>query len=408
MKTTAIISEFNPFHKGHQYLVEQVKKIVPNCHIMSIMSGNFVQRGGPAILPKHIRARHAIESGIDLVIELPFVFAHSTAELFARGAVLHLNQCEVDYLAFGCENADITLLTDIAELLIKPTALFKKTLQQHLKSGDSFALSRAYAVCAELGDAAFAVLNQSNNILAIEYIKQLILTDSKIVPLPILRIGSKYNDEEISQFSFSSATAIRKAVFDNQFDTVSLEVSKHTSHDLETYFSAHSYQNGLADLSQFLKIFVVREGKTPISNTPDVSEGLENRIFESIQNNHSIDEMINSIKTKRYTESRIRRILYNLLIGYTKDVFDIMRKNSINPYIHILASNKNGFKKIKNLKSSEQLAIVNNLNELNNKTLTSEQTVIRDIEIKCTEIFNYLLPSEHRKHEFQCSPIILD
>ena len=203
MKTVGIIAEFNPLHNGHKYLLDEAKRLSGADFCIVVMSGNFVQRGSPALLDKYTRTQMALLNGVDLVIELPVIYATASAEYFARGAVRLLDKLGVvDIITFGSECGNIELLKKAATELTEETPDFKKNLQDNLKKGLSFPKARSQAI-GKQGDGS-----EPNNILGIEYIKALNYWDSSITPTTIERKGSGYHDEQMA-----SATAIRKMEF---------------------------------------------------------------------------------------------------------------------------------------------------------------------------------------------------
>ena len=182
MKIVGLITEYNPFHNGHEYHIQQAKKITGADYCIAVMSGNYVQRGAPAFLPKHLRADMALRSGCDLIIELPVCYATGSAEYFAKGAISILNNLGcVDFICFGSECGEYNKLEKIASLLAEEPEDFKSLLQNNLKSGKTFPLARQQALKDYLNDDSLdCILEEPNNILGIEYIKALILSDSKM------------------------------------------------------------------------------------------------------------------------------------------------------------------------------------------------------------------------------------
>ena len=209
MNVLGIVSEYNPLHSGHVYHIAASREKTGATHAVCVMSGNFVQRGEPAIVDKWARAKMALNSGIDLVIELPVVFACASAEIFARGAVRILNQTGIiNYLCFGSEQGELETLKRIASVLAEEPSEFRTSLKKYLKQGLSFPAAREKALTGYLRDVPGGIMDKSNNILAIEYLKALITTGSGMEPVTIRRKGSGYQDSIITE-TFSSATAIR-------------------------------------------------------------------------------------------------------------------------------------------------------------------------------------------------------
>ena len=210
MKIVGLIAEYNPFHNGHRYHIEQAKKITGADHAVVVMSGDYVQRGIPACMPKRLRAEMALKCGASAVFELPVCYATGSAELFAEGAVSLLDRLGiVDTLVFGSECNDLESLSQIADLLVEEPELYRTVLRFHLKNGASYPMARQEAVSACLrGNHCSFLLNDPNNILGIEYLKALKRQKSRIIPYTIARRGAHYHDPDLHD-SYSSASAIR-------------------------------------------------------------------------------------------------------------------------------------------------------------------------------------------------------
>ena len=229
MKITGIIAEYNPFHNGHFHQIEQVKKYGAD-YVVIVMSGDFLQRGTPALLDKWTRTQMALSAGADLVIELPAVFATASAQYFARGGVSILDKLGcVDTISFGCESDNIRMIHEISSYLRKEPALYKEHLQSFLKEGNSFPKARELALTLCLGKEAAAFASSPNNILALEYCISLLERDSKMNILPIKREGSGYHDANLEAATLPSATAIRELL------------QKETSDDLLKYVPKSVY-----------------------------------------------------------------------------------------------------------------------------------------------------------------------
>ena len=226
MKTSGIIAEYNPFHLGHKYQINKIKKEL-NTNIIAIMSGDFVQRGECAILDKYTRAKIAVNNGVDLVIELPFYYSLQSAENFAKGGISILNKLNiVDYLCFGFECEKKEDIIEIAKFQLKYKNEIEELLNFEIKLGKSYAVAYKNA-CIEINKKYKVLEIQdnffiSNNILSIEYVKNLILSKSQITPFPIKRKGKNYNDEDYNSQDQLSASAIRKAIYENNFEKIIL------------------------------------------------------------------------------------------------------------------------------------------------------------------------------------------
>ena len=335
-----IVSEYNPFHNGHLYHLNYSKQVTKSFFTVAVMSGNFTQRGNTALVDKWTRAEMALKSGIDLVIELPVLYAISSAENFADGAVKILNSLGiVDYISFGSEIGEIAPLNDIASILYKEPKEFSNLISRQLKSGLSYAKARELAISMYLGSSKKykEILDNPNNILGIEYLKALKRHKSNIKPITIKRDYSDYNSKTVKE-GIASATAIRTMIEQNK--------NIHYVVPYETYELMEEKQENkeiIKNLSVFEKqiIFTLRKMTIQeISVLPDVSEGLEYRIKEAANISNNLETLLNNIKTKRYAETRIRRILLYALLGIKEK--DIAMSRRIIPYIRVLGFNKHG------------------------------------------------------------------
>ena len=337
-----IVAEYNPFHNGHAYHLEQSKELAKADYVVAVVSGNFVQRGNVSLINKWDKADMALTNGADLVIELPTVYSISSAENFAYGAVKILNSLNiVDYISFGTELDDLNILDKCADILYKQPQKFVNLLNHELSKGLSFPKARENALLMYLNDIRrySNVLSSPNNILAIEYLKALKKLRSPIRPIAVKRKNAGYNDLEITN-NFASATAIRKKLIDNKPAGLSKLMPPNSYRVLYNSIQKGHY---VKDITSFEKeiIFTLRKMSIKeIANLPDVTEGLEHAIKNAANSCNTIDEFMNIIKTKRYTNTRIQRILLYALLGITKD--DMKASTKIQPYIRVLGMNKKG------------------------------------------------------------------
>jgi predicted nucleotidyltransferase len=313
-----IVSEYNPFHNGHIHHLELSKQLTKTAFTVAVMSGNFVQRGDTALVDKWTRTKMALKGGIDLVLELPTVYAISSAENFADGAIKILNSLGVvDYLSFGSEIGEISPLNDVASILYKEPKEFSSLITTQLKSGLSYPRAREIALSQFFGTSKkyTDILNNPNNILGVEYLKAIKKHRSHIKPLTIKRDYSDYNSKTVKN-GIASATAIRTMIQNNK--------NVHRVVPFETYeLLDEAIENGkiIPDLSVFEKeiIYTLRRMTlSEIALLPDVSEGLENRIKLTANNVNTLEDLISNIKTKRYTQSRIQRILLYALLNISR------------------------------------------------------------------------------------------
>ena len=337
-----IIGEYNPFHNGHLYHIAKSKEETGANYVICVISGNFVQRGNTSIINKWAKAKMALANGADLVIELPTIYSISSAENFAEGAIKILNSLKiVDILSFGMETKDISILNNIANVLYAEPKEYVTILAHELQKGNSFPKARENALMMYLNDIKkYAnVLSGSNNILGIEYLKALKKTKSDIMPVGIKREKVLYNDEYMVD-EFASATAIRKMLMTRQFDDIRKTMPRSSYQILGQELKDGHY---VIDLSKFEKEIMYALRKMTIEqikNLPDVTEGLEVSIKNAAESCNKLDDLINIIKSKRFTQTRIQRILLYALLGIDKKKMDVARK--ISPYVRVLGLNNRG------------------------------------------------------------------
>lgn len=304
MNFCAVICEYNPFHNGHRYQLERARELSGCEGILCIMSGNFTQRGEPAVFHKYERARHAVLGGADAVLELPAAFAVAPAELFARGALHILASIpSVKALAFGCESGDREAFLKTARATLEETRAFRAALKENLKDGTSYIRARNAALLASGADVDEALLNSPNNILGTEYCRAILAEEADIEPIPIPRIGSGYADDVLRP-SFSSATALRAAFSDRSRKVKKLLRSNLPAYAMQT---AETYAPLPYPTAALCALLAADE--RDVAACADCSEGLERRILAMVRANPDYEEMLKKTVSKRYTLSRIRRIL---------------------------------------------------------------------------------------------------
>ena len=350
MKICAIICEYNPIHEGHIYQIKQTRAITGCDYIIAIMSGSFTQRGIPAIYDKWLRTTAALQSGIDMVIELPAAFSVASAERFAFGGVSIANAIgAVDYLSFGCETDNIELLSETADMLVSEPEEYLSLLKSQLSAGVSYASARAFAVQQLIPDAK-QVLNSPNAILGVEYIKALKRLNSKIRPFTVKRIGQDETDSMLTS-AFPSALAIRRAV------QRGADCSQLVPADV-SYLFRNAVPVFYEDMFYALKYKILSMSSDKIASAAGVSEGLENLIIYAAKNACSMDELINSIKSKRYALTRICRILTNLLLDISKE--DYMLIDSAGIYARVLGIKKGSEKVLSEITRKSSVPVIIN------------------------------------------------
>lgn len=360
MKIVGLITEYNPFHNGHLYHIEAAKAITGADAVVVIMSGNFVQRGTPAILPKHLRAEAALLSGASLVIELPIYYATGSAEYFAFGAVSLLDMLGcVDFLCFGSECGDIRALEHLARIICEEPEEYRTKLKSHLRLGISFPLARQKALKEYLNDSSMnEILEQPNNILGIEYIKALYKLKSRIKPVTIRRMISGYHDTELSQ-NFSSASAIRRTLDSEVFpeNTLRGQVPSDTLPMLKQAYRRR-YPISVDDFSLLLKYKLLRETKESLCGYMDISQDLANRIINRRNCLTDFDGFCDLLKTKEVTYTRISRALTHILLDIQKSDFALCRSHGYHAYIRVLGFQKEYAEILTKIKNASSLPLL--------------------------------------------------
>ncbi|KLO24083.1 nucleotidyltransferase [Marinitoga sp. 1155] len=359
MKVLGVIVEYNPFHNGHLYHLKKAKEIVKPDFTIAVMSGNFVQRGEPAIIDKFSRAEIALEMGVDIVFELPFLYSIQDANGFALGAIGILERTKVvTDIVFGSESADIETLNIISDIIYKQPDKFKNLLKKYLKEGYSFPNARKYALIHFfeknniLKKEKVLAIEKSNDILGLEYLKALKYYNSKIVPHAIQRQGANYNDEEFKG-SFSSATAIRKLWKEEMYELIKKSVPQKTYEILKREENLGKAPIFIEDYEISLLSFLRTLNRDDIQEIFGINEGLEQRIIEAAKQSASIIEFYRLVKAKRFTYTRIKRTLLSIYFRLKKGL--IYEANKYGPqYLRVLGFTKKGRKLLSVMK--EQIA----------------------------------------------------
>lgn len=399
MNITGIITEYNPFHNGHKFHLEESKKQTKSDGTICIMSGNFVQRGGPAIIDKWKRTEMALSNGVDLIIELPTFYAVSSAEFFAKGAVSILNSLNiVNNLFFGSEIGDAKALSEIAKVLVSEDERFQNILKENLSLGLTFAKAREKSLIEYLNSSEINnIITSSNNILGIEYIKAILKLNSSINPVALKREGSNYNDKSLSQ-TFSSATSIR-------------EVLKNTSNieDLKNIIPLESYEvfsklqeqdyrfTFEEEMFKYIK-YKIQTNCVNFNNLYEVTEGLDNKIIKEISSSNSLHEFILKIKSKRYTYSKISRILTHIYLCLDNDDFkDIANENNL--YVRVLGFNKTGREILSLIKANSSIPLITKVPRFTNNPLLK-------FDLQATACYSLLNDKVNPFNDYLQSPII--
>ncbi|CUH93194.1 nucleotidyltransferase [Herbinix luporum] len=392
MKVVGIITEYNPFHKGHKYHIEEAKKITGADYLVAVMSGNFVQRGSPAIINKYDRAMMALNNGVDLVLELPVCYATGSAQYFALGAVALLNQLGiVDYLCFGSECGNIKLLEDAAKLFYKSSESFDNILYSYIRKGLSYPAAREKAA-KDLLKADTQIISEPNNILAIEYIRALLLLNSSIKPITIKRNKAHYHDKELKN-DISSATAIRSILQNSKNPAEFSPVKNSVTNCVYDYFIKNynrRFPITMEDFSSIIKYKLTYESNRKLTEYLDLSSDLVDRIKNIDIQNYDIESLMQIIKSKNITLTRVSRALIHILLNIKKKDFKEYIDDEIIYYGRILGMKKEASHLIRKIKEYERIPIITKVSKAD-KQLSSLGMSMLNQDILASHLYNQVV-----------------
>ena len=382
MKIVGLITEYNPFHNGHLYHMQKAKEITGADSVIAVMSGNYVQRGAPAIMPKHLRAEVALEAGIPLVLELPVCYASGSAEYFADGAISLFEKLGcIDSICFGSECGDYYLLEKVAHVTADEPEAYKQTLQDALKQGLSFPLARQAALKAYFQDPSLDdILEQPNNILGIEYIKALYLRKSPIGAYTIRRKISGYHDKELSP-GYSSASAIRRLLAfagnsvhlasEEMYDEPGLsevltrlegQVPPSCIRSLEETHRVR-YPVYANDFSLLFRYRLLTETRESLAGYLDMTEELANRMINHANDFITFDQFCDLLKTRDMTYSRISRCLLHILLNIRTEDMTLYKEEGGCQYARVLGFSKDGAKLLSRIKRTSSVPLLTKLTQ---------------------------------------------
>ncbi|PEY41399.1 hypothetical protein CN354_06185 [Bacillus cereus] len=373
--------EYNPFHNGHAYHVQQTKKLTQSDITIAVMSGPFLQRGEPALVSKWYRTKMALAGGIDLVVELPYAFATQKAETFANGAISILDALGVSEICFGSEDGDIQNFYNTISLRQKEKDTFNQLVQQFMNAGNSYAKATSQAFSQILSDVNTVDMSQPNNILGLHYIEAILSQKSSIVAHTIKRFASHYHDETFQDNHIASATSIRKQLFskNHSFKTIYPFVPNHIASLLEHYKQAYHTLHCWESYFPFFKYKLLTMSAQELQHIYEIEEGLEHRILSKIHNSSSFLSFMEALKTKRYTWTRLQRACTHILTNITKREMEEAHIEKHSPYIRLLGMSQKGQTYISKHKKNLELPLLTH-------TKTFKHPVL-DIERKANAIY---------------------
>lgn len=431
MKVVGLVTEYNPFHNGHQYHIEEAKRITGADYVIAVMSGNFVQRGTPAIIDKYSRTEMAINNGVDLVFELPVCYATASAEFFAHGAISLLDNLGiVDYLCFGSECGDITLMQEAARLLMEPPVFFEVTLQSYLRDGFTYPAARLKALEQYLSiscdpakaHALSTILTEPNNILGIEYLKAIHRISSSLIPVTIQRKTAHYHDAKLSDHTMpftksskvfinsaittfesdvekgtdsviSSATAIRNALQANEQKTegqglylTERSVPNNVYQILYSKFHK-TFPITVEDFSKIIKYKLLSEDRETLTRYVDITSDLADRMKNITNYDLSVTKLAQEIKTKNMTLTRINRALIHLLLNIQSDHFQEYNQSVSSAYARVLGLKKESSHLLRKITNNERIPVITKVSKANEQ-LDSHGRKMLSEDLFATHIYN--------------------
>lgn len=401
MKVTGIIAEYNPFHRGHAYHIARTRECTGADYCVVVMSGDFVQRGGPAILDKFTRARMALQHGADLVLELPVTAALSSAEGFATGGTCLLDRLGVaDTVSFGCEAADPVSreqLSRIAHLLATEPIEYRKSLSSYLRQGLSFPAARMRAVCDVLTQNASdtllsdpeTLLSSPNNILAIEYLKAIHRHQLSLTPCMISREGSSYHETTLSH-PRASATALRRTIFSHpeEIEVLRSFVPESVYAELETAQQQKRFLRE-EDFSDLL-YFVLREHLEELSDYGTSDSGLSGRIAHELEHFTSWPSFLAEVKSKNQTYTAISRYFSHVLLGLTREQLQLAASGQFAPYARVLGFRKDAAPLLKQMRQTARIPILMRLSRDQN-LLNDDARKLLALDLRASDLYNHLV-----------------
>ena len=419
MKAVGITAEYNPLHNGHVYHIGRALELSGCDAAVAAMSGDYVQRGAPAVLDKWTRAEHALRSGIDLVVEIPTIYCLGNAGQYASASVRILESLGcVSHIAFGSECGDTDALVNAARFLSEHRGEIDERIRILSKQGLSYPAARMKA-CEELGAGRgiLDILSSPNDILAIEYIGSM----SSAVPVAVKREGAGYNNPEYNEIdSFLSASGIRKMMRDGQLDRISASVPAWTNERLVS-LTSEEMDRSEERLFELVRYALLSMDADQIEDCPSGGEGLGNLMKSAAASSRSLDELISKVKSRRYTYTRISRLAMQALLGILRRKYylpdpgdpDIMVRHPMQPmqpgYVRVLGFNDKGRRLLAEISREERAAIpvITNINKERDK-LDDRALACLELDVHAADIYNLITGRDlHSGSDHRSAPVYI-
>ncbi|MGE6631279.1 nucleotidyltransferase [Bacillus sp. NPDC077027] len=406
MKAVGLVVEYNPFHYGHAYHVSEAKKQTSSDIAVAVMSGSFLQRGEPAIVSKWDRTKMALANGVDVVCELPYMFAVQKAETFARGAVSILDQLKCDALFFGSEDGDITAFKRTAEAWHAKKSVIDELTKENMKHGLSYPTAASHAFSEAIKPDQLLDLSKPNNILGFHYVKAILDKQARIKPFTSKRVASQYHDNTLpDKQMIASATSIRKAVREQKsLEAVSPYLPSASIQQLIAYQSSYGLLHTQEHYFSYLKHCFHTMDTSDLQEIYEIEEGIEYRMQKAIRHATSFEEYLSLLKTKRYTWTRLQRMNTHLLMRTKKSVMHELLKSQQAPYIRLLGMTQKGQSYLSSIKKQLEIPLVSKLSSFSHPAL--------DLDIRATYVYSLPLmepmQTAFTENEFKTAPIRYD
>jgi predicted nucleotidyltransferase len=401
MKAVGVIVEYNPFHNGHAYHLQAAKETAHADLAVAVMSGNFLQRGEPALVSKWYRTKMALLSGVDIVLELPYQFATQKAETFANGAVSVLDAIGCHSLCFGSESGDISTFQQTVDYMDLHKDCLDKKIKMNIKTGVSFPKALSLSFQSMSSTENLLSLDKPNNILGFHYVKALKRQKSSIVPFTIKRKNADYHDEHFATETIASATSIRKALFTSTENNSSIEqyVPDTTSTLLKEYINEYGNFHEWENYWSFLRFRLLNSSPEELREIYEVEEGIENRLIAAALESSNFKKFMEKVKTKRYTWTRLQRICVHILTNTKKvEMSGTLEKAS---YLRLLGMTKRGKEYLNKTKSQFNLPLISKLSAYKENDIS--------LDIKASRVYSFGLAKPYGnillQQEFKQPPI---
>ncbi|TKD71767.1 nucleotidyltransferase [Pseudalkalibacillus hwajinpoensis] len=405
MKAAGVIVEYNPFHNGHLYHLNETKQATNADVVVAVMSGSFLQRGEPALVDKWSRTRMALQNGVDVVIELPYVYATQKAEIFAKGAVSLLTSMGVGQLCFGSESGSISEFLSTVSFIDSHEKEYNERIKFFMSEGNSYPKASSLAFQSLDGHEEVLDLSQPNNILGFQYVRAIHSQRSPMKPSTILRTKAGYHDQQLTDTKIASATGIRHELLTKGSPLQSIQpyVPEPTYKELQLYMNTYPSFQGWHKLYHLLRYKLLTTSQAKLASIYEAEEGLENRLITIAKSAPTFQVFMEAVKTKRYTWTRIQRFALHILTDTTKDEMRPALEDAKAPYLRLLGMSGSGRAYLNEIKSSLTVPLVANINQFDHPFLT--------IERRASQVYALGFTGEHQEEflmkEHKTSPIIL-